>query len=153
MFNPESLRKHLANLSDEELLEVNPGDLADEAIAIYQAEMQERGISWESSGEELVEAPPGSPVRPEGELVPVARYETFEEARYAMTLLRQNDIPVWIAGKPTGGRVMIDPNAPIDLVTTPDRLEEAQLALSTEISDEELARQAEEFELDEDTSR
>jgi len=39
---------------------------------------------------------------------------------------------------------MIDPNAPIDLVTHAEHLEAAQLLLSSEISDEELARLAEE---------
>jgi hypothetical protein len=39
--------------------------------------------------------------------------------------------------------VMIDPNAPMDLVTLPEHLETAQQLLFSEISDEELALLAE----------
>lgn len=144
MTNLDSLRKQLTNLTDEAILEVSPDDLTEEAKTIYDAELASRNLSWPSrdiSTENAV--PSGYPDPADGELVLIARYETFAEARYAATLLRQEEIPVWIAGNTTPGVTMIDPNAPIDLVTHAEHLESAQLLLSSEISDEELALLAE----------
>jgi hypothetical protein len=144
MTNLDSLRKHLTNLTDEAILEVSPGDLTEEAKAVYDAELASRNLSWPSveTVEESV-VPAGFPDPADGELQRIARYETFAEARFALTLLRQEQIPVWVAGTTTPGVTMIDPNAPIDLVTTAEHLESAQLLLSSEISDEELALLAE----------
>lgn len=144
MNNLDSLRKQLNNLTDEAILEVSPDDLTEEAKTVYDAELASRNLSWPSrdtSTENVV--PSGYPDPANGELLLIARYETFAEARYAATLLRQEEIPVWIAGNTTPGVTMIDPNAPIDLVTHAEHLESAQLLLSSEISDEELARLAE----------
>lgn len=144
MLNLDSLRKQLNTLTDEALLEVNPADLTEEAKSVYDEELASRNLSWPS--EELSEAglPPAAFPQPgETELVLLARYETFAEARFAYTLLRQEEIPVWLAGVNTPGRTLIDPNAPLDLVTLPEHLEAAQALLSTEISDEELALLAE----------
>ena len=144
MTNLDSLRKHLTNLTDEAILEVSPGDLTEEAKAVYDAELASRNLSW--PGEKPVvesAAPAGFPDPAAGELQLIARYESFAEARFALTLLRQEEIPVWVAGTTTPGVTMIDPNAPIDLVTHAEYLESAQLLLSSEISDEELALLAE----------
>ena len=144
MTNLESLRKNLNNLSDEAILEVAPADLTDEAKVVYDAELASRNLSWPSTETHVdIDTPSGFPDPADGDLVLIARYDTFAEARYAATLLRQEEIPVWIAGATTPGISMIDPNAPIDLVTHSAHLESAQLLLSTEITDEELARLAE----------
>jgi len=146
MFNPESLRKQLSFLSDEALLESCVGDLTDLAKPVYEAELAERGLTWPS--DETDSAPTsnasGFPDPTDAELVHIARFETFGEARLAIALLRQEDIPVWLAGATGPGQTMVDPNAPIDIVTHAEFLEAAQLLLSSEISDEELARMAEE---------
>ena len=144
MTNLDSLRKQLTNLTDEAILEVNPDDLTEEAKTVYDAELASRNLSWPSRDTSTENAvPSGYPDPADGELVLIARYETFAEARYAATLLRQEEIPVWIAGNTTPSVTMIDPNAPIDLVTHAEHLESAQLLLSSEISDEELALLAE----------
>lgn len=142
----DSLRNRLTHLTDEAILEVNPDDLTEEAKAIYDAELAARGISWPSTEEAPTESltPTGFPDPADGELVLIARYESFAEARFALTLLRQEEIPVWVAGNTKPGVTMIDPNAPLDLVTQPQHLEAAQQLLFSEISDEELAQLAEE---------
>jgi hypothetical protein len=144
MLNLDSLRKHLTTLTDEAILEVKPEDLTEEAKAVYDAELASRGIEWpsEGGGEAL---PVGTefPKPEDGQLVLIASYETFAEARYAYQLLKHEQIPVWLAGTTGKGPVMIDPNAPMDLVTLPEHLETAQQLLFSEISDEELALLAE----------
>lgn len=147
MFNAESLRKQISLLTDTALLEANPEELTDEAKAVYDAELEARGLSWPSSeaGPEIAAVPAGAFPNPEdGELVDIATFESFAEARFALTLLRQEDIPAWIKGGTTPGKISIDPNSPIDLVTHAEFLEAAQLLLNSEIDDEELARLAEE---------
>lgn len=146
MFNPDSLRRHLATLTDEALLEANPADLTEEARAVYDAELAERNLTWPgqdpSSGNT---APPAQqfPKPEDGNLVSIGRFESFAEARYAYQLLQHEQIPVWLAGADASGRIL-DPTAPMDLVTLPEHLETAQMLLSPEISEEELARLAEE---------
>ncbi|MFN8941300.1 MAG: hypothetical protein ACK5ZJ_16330, partial [Acidobacteriota bacterium] len=81
----------------------------------------------------------------------IGRYENFAEARYAFQLLKHERIPVWLAGADASGRIL-DPTAPLDLVTFPDHRETAQMLLSPEISDEELARLAEEAGAEDDQS-
>ena len=144
--NLDALRKQVANLTDEALLEVSPEDLTEEAKAIYDAELAARNLTWPSAPEDALEAtlktafPEGNPE----ELVQVARYVAFDEARFALNLLRHENIPVWLAGATSPNKIAIDPNGPFDLLTNPEFLEAAQLLLSTEISEEELARMAEE---------
>lgn len=147
MTNLDSLRKQLTHLTDEAILEVNPSDLTEEAKAVYDEELAARNLSWPSTDtataeENIIAA--GFPDPADGELVHIATYHSLAEARFAVTLLRQEEIPVWIAGHTKPGMAMIDPNAPIDLVTHAEHLEAAQLLLNSEISDEELARLAEE---------
>ena len=144
MFNLDSLRKQLTTLTDEALLEVVPEDLTEEAKAVYDAELAARNLTWPSAEEVEVPAATALLDRPDdSQLVLIARYETFAEARYAYMLLKQEEIPVWLAGIGSKGANMIDPNAPLDLVTLPEHLETAQMLLSSEISDEELAMLAE----------
>ena len=145
MTNIDSLRKQLTNLTDDAILEVDPEDLTEEAKAVYDAELASRNLSWPSvAAPAQASAPGGFPDPAAGELVLIATYKTFDEARYAVTLLRQEEIPVWIAGATKPGMSMIDPNAPIDIVTHAEHLESAQLLLSSEFTDEELALLAEE---------
>jgi hypothetical protein len=148
MFNPDSLRRHLEDLSDEEILETNPVELTEEALAIYEEVMAARGLSWDAD-EELAEGrdtplPIAFPKPEDGNLVPIDRFANFVEARFAYTLLRQEQIPVWLAGQKLPGSMGIDPNAPIDLVTLPEHLEAARELLNPEFTDEELAAMAEE---------
>jgi hypothetical protein len=153
MPNLESLRKNIAHLNDEALLEVNPDELTEEAKAVYEEELASRGLSWESSDEDALEveveadgaeaAAPIPDLAPD-DIVKICTFETLAEASFALSLLRQEQIPVWLGGSKSRKNVKIDPNAPLDLHTMPEFLEAAEMLLNTEISDEELARMAEE---------
>lgn len=140
----ERLRQRLSDLTDEAILETNPQELTEEALAVYDAELASRGLAWPGEEETVVEETTGFPKPEEDQLAPLGRYENFMEARFAYQLLKQEGIPVWIAGQHKKGQQGIDPNAPIDLVTTQEHLEAAEALLNAEISDEELARMAEE---------
>jgi len=136
----DELRTHVAGLSDEALLEVQPDELVESARAVYEAEMSSRGISWNvpaaDRSEEVADAPPA--------MVSLARFETVEEARFARTMLENEGVPVWFAGELTPQRITADASAALELITKPEYLEQAQEILNAQISDEELARQAEE---------
>jgi hypothetical protein len=45
----DQLRQHYASLSDEELENVNPGDLTEEAQQVFKAEINQRGISLQQA--------------------------------------------------------------------------------------------------------
>jgi hypothetical protein len=149
----ERLRQRLSDLTDEAILETNPEELTEEALAVYDAELASRGLAWPGEEETVVEETTGFPKPEEDQLAPLGRYENFMEARFAYQLLKQEGIPVWIAGQHKKGQQGIDPNAPIDLVTTQEHLEAAEALLNAEISDEELARMAEEAGETEDGGR
>lgn len=142
MVDLESLRRHVADLSDEGLLEVNPADLTDAAREVYESEMAARGIAWPEAEESAAEAGEAAA----SELVSVAKYETSEEARFARALLENEGIPVWFLGELTPEKFRGNPLAGLEIVTKPEFLESAQILLNSEITDEELARQAEEAE-------
>ena len=141
MIDPEDLRRHVATLSDEALLDVNRQDLVDDAQTIYDDEVDARGLTWPS--EDTAESAEAA-VEPDAELVSIAQYESVEEARFARTLLENSGIPVWFVGELTPEKMTADSKAGLELVTQAAFLEQALLVLSTEVSDEELARQAEE---------
>ncbi|WP_155121220.1 hypothetical protein [Bryobacter aggregatus] len=143
MLNLEELRKNLTQLADKSLLEVDPEGLTDAARSVYEAEMQSRGIQWPSAEpEEQAETAPAA--EPGADLVLIDKYESLDEARLAAALLRNEGIPVWLAGALNSQKRLVDANAPLQLVTQPDFLEHARLVLASEVSEEELARQAEE---------
>lgn len=155
MSNLESLRKNLVHLNDEALLEVDPEELTEEAKAVYEEELASRGLAWPSDeeaaeeGEEkgevagTVTASSIPDIAPD-DIVSICRFESVADASFAISLLRHEKIPVWVGGSKSRSRVQLDPNAPLDLHTMPEYLEAAQLLLNTEISEEELARLAEE---------
>jgi hypothetical protein len=138
--NLSDVRKHVALLSDEALLEVNREDLTEAAQGIYEEEVARRGLAWPV--EEEPEA--AGPISVGGNLVSVSKYDTLEDARFARDLLRNEGIPAWFAGELALKKSDSDPLAGLELLTQADYLEQAQMLLSAEISEEELARQAEE---------
>ncbi len=139
--NLNDVRRHVELLPDEMLLEVNREDLTEGARAIYEEEAARRGLSWPQA-EEAVE--PGPLKLGEGGLVSLGKYDTVEEARFARDLLRNEQIPAWLAGELAMKKNDSDPMAALELFTQSDFQEQADLLLNSEISEEELARQAEE---------
>ena len=140
----EGVRRHVAALSDDALLDVQRDDLTEAAQAIYEAELTQRGLAWPTEATDDVEAEAAAAVAQGGGLVSLGKYDSVEEARLARDLLRNEDIPAWLAGELALKKGDTDPLAALELLTPADFLEQAQLLLSSEISDEELARQAEE---------
>jgi hypothetical protein len=139
--NLEELREHVAGLSDEALLEVKPEDLVEAARGVYEAEIASRGLQWTAAAAEEQEQ---MEAEAEAGLVSIAKFESVEEARFARTMLENEGIPVWFVGELAPNRVTGDPLAGLELVTKADYVEQAQLVLNTEVSEEELARQSEE---------
>ncbi len=139
--NLNDVRRHVAALPDEVLLEVNREDLTAGARAIYEEEAARRGLNWPAE-EAAVE--PGPLKLGEGGLVSLGKYDTVEEARFARDLLRNEQIPAWLAGELALKRHDADPMAALELFTQTDFQEQAEMLLNAEISEEELARQAEE---------
>lgn len=138
--NIQDVRKHVALLSDEALLETNREELTEEALAVYDEEVKHRGLAWPVEAEDTEEE---GPVSVGGSLVSVAKYESLEDARFARDLLRNENIPAWFAGELALNKQNSDPLAGLELLTQAAYLEQAQMLLASEVSDEELVRQAE----------
>jgi hypothetical protein len=132
-------------LTDEALLEVNRGDLVEAARQVYEAEAAGRGLAWPDEPEELAAEEGGGVRADSGEgLVSIAKFESVEEARFARALIENEGIPVWFAGELSPSTMKGDPKAGLELVTREEFLDQALEVLDSEVSDEELARQAEE---------
>src|SRR4051812_37780088 len=136
--NLDDFRRHFEILSDEALLETNRDDLVEAARGCYDEEVARRGLNTlvaEPVAEEEVNADHADPG---DELVLIATYNIPEEANFARGLLQSAEIPFHLANEyvALGGfqlRLMV-----------PKAFEEQALeVLETEISDEELAAQAE----------
>ena len=146
--NIEGLKRHVASLSDEALLEVRREDLTEEAQGIYEGELTSRGLAWPAAAPAEEEEDPEAAAG--GGLVSLGKYDSLEEGRFARDLLRNEGIPAWFAGELALKKGDSDPLAALELLTQAAFLEQAQLLLSSEVSDEELARQAEgaDFEME-----
>ena len=140
--NIEGLKRHVASLSDEALLEVRREDLTEEAQGIYEGELTSRGLAWPAAAEEDEDAEAAAAAAAGG-LISLGKYDSLEEGRFARDLLRNEGIPAWFAGELALKKGDSDPLAALELLTQAAFLEQAQLLLTSEISDEELARQAE----------
>ena len=135
---PDDFRRHFELLSDEALLDTNREDLVDIARECYDAEVSRRGLNLPSDepieGEVLATGEPADM----GPLVRVATYNIPEEASLARGLLESAGIPYNLQNEHAslGGielRLMV-----------PAAFEEDALQiLDYEISEEELAAQAE----------
>lgn len=140
----EDLRRHYDSLSDSALLEIQKSDLTDVARACYEEECARRGLTGGASAAKgspasAEDVAPAPGVRP---LVTIAEGLSFEEARYARELLSAAGIPSDIGNANPGGSFSYSVG---DLfVQVPEDLaEQAREALETELSEEELAAQAE----------
>ena len=81
---------------------------------------------------------------PGAELVSISKFESVEEARFARALIENEGIPVWFAGELSPAKMMGDPKAGLELVTQAEFLDQALEVMGSEVSEEELTRQAEE---------
>ena len=133
--DPEEFRRHYASLSDEGLIEIERSELVDVARQCYDEELAQRGIQLKA----------GAPLAPEESTAHdhwtvVATYLTADEANFAHAMLGGAGIPARIAANNTSSWTG---TGELRLLVPAEMLEEAEAILAGEISDEELAAQAE----------
>jgi Putative prokaryotic signal transducing protein len=133
----DDFRKHFELLSDAALLDTNRDELVATARQCYDEEVARRGLN--SRPDEPVEGEVLPTEEPEGgRMVLVATYILPEEASLARGLLASAEIPFLMENElaPLGG-------FQIQLMVPADFEEDARAVLESEISEEELAAQAE----------
>jgi hypothetical protein len=146
----EDFRRVYESMNDDALLAVKREDLVPVAQQCYDVEVARRGLAGEPI-EETASPGPEAPGESE-EMVELATFTDVDDARMARELLKaaeipcylQNDDPLaanWIGGAGQGA---------FRLSVPPEWLEQAREILETEISDEELAAQAEAAALEEE---
>jgi hypothetical protein len=134
---PEDFQRHFEILSDEALLETNRDELVEMAREVYDEEIARRGLGPEES-EELVQEDAVQPVNAADEMVLIATFGFPEEANMARGLLESASIPSQIKNElaAVGG-------FEASLLVPASFEEQAIEILESQISDEELAAQAE----------
>ena len=149
----EDFRRVYESMNDDALLAVKRDELVEMAQQCYDAEVARRGLG---AGEEIVapeaegaEAAGGS----EG-MVELATFTDVDDARLARALLKAAEIPCYLENSdPTASWIGKPGMGGFRLSVPPEWVEQAKEVLETEISEEELAAQAEaagEFEEEEE---
>jgi len=131
-------RQHYELLSDEALLEINPADLVDVARQCLEEEIAQRGLNAaaSSSPEEIPAEPPASEEEP-GEVL-IATYTSGDELNLARGLLQSAEIPSRVENP-----LAVMGGMELRLIVPAAFEEHALEVLGAEISEEELAAQAE----------
>jgi hypothetical protein len=139
----EDFRRHFDLLSDAALLSTNRDDLTGIAQTCFDEEVARRGL-----GEKEVAATEEEAAAPEDtqdEMVLIATYSVAEEASLARGLLDSASIPARIASD-----YVAMGQADYQLLVPKEFQEHALEILEYQISDEELAAQAEEADFTDD---
>jgi hypothetical protein len=136
----DDFRRVYDSLNDEALLAVKRDDLVEVAQQCYDVEVAKRGLA-ERDAAAAVPVPGGAESASE-ELVEVATFTDVDDARLARDLLQSAEIPSYLA---TDNKLPGNMSAPsgFRLSVSPSLLEQAREILDTQVSDEELAAQAE----------
>lgn len=143
----EDFRHHFELLSDETLVATRREDLVPTAQAVYDEELVRRGLIVEGPEEPVegvletdsAEEPEHAAESQESgreELVSVGEFTDIEEARLALGLLQSAEIPSGLANDKMALGLLL-------LMVPASYLEAAIQVLGGEISEEELAAQAE----------
>ena len=134
---PEDFQRHFEILSDEALLETNRDELVEMAREVYDDEIARRGLGPEE-GEEIAPESELQPTHEAEEMVLIATFGFPEEANMARGLLESASIPSQIKNElaAVGG-------FEASLLVPASFEEQAIEILESQISDEELAAQAE----------
>jgi len=134
---PEDFQRHFEILSDEALLETNRDELVEMAREVYDGEIARRGLGSEE-GEDLAPESELQPTDAVDEMVLIATFGYPEEANMARGLLESASIPSQIKNElaAVGG-------FEASLLVPASFEEQAIEILESQISDEELAAQAE----------
>jgi hypothetical protein len=136
----EDIRRHFSLLSDEALLDTRREDLTDTAKTCYDAELAARRLKQETTAAGPSESPAGAEDSSDN-LVEVATFEHAEEVRIAQALLKSAGIPSHRSDERVHKANQIF--GEVKLLVPAELADEARLVLESQISDEELAAQAE----------
>jgi hypothetical protein len=149
----EELRKYYDSLLDAALLSVDKSELTELGLACYEEECERRSLHRPVPGSR--NSPPSSSpesIRPAGAtLVRIAEGLSGEEFRYARELLASSGIPSE-AGNANPGSAFSNAVGDFYLLVPEELAEQARQILEVPLTDEELAAQAEQAALDEDTT-
>jgi len=139
----EDFRRVYEGMNDAALLQVKREDLVEVAQQCYDVELDRRGLTV--GGEAAAQDAASSEAAAESEgMVELALFTDVDEARIARALLKGAEIPAYLENTDPMGR------GEFRLSVPPEWLEEAREILEAEISEEELAAQAEAAELEEE---
>jgi hypothetical protein len=132
----KELKREYAEMSDEGLLAFDRNDLTEVARPYYDAEIARRGLLPEPAKA----AEPNPEPNPGEELVAVETYLALEEADVARTLLQSADIPTYLENESSMGMTGA---GGLRLMVPASFAKQAEEILETQISEEDLAAQAE----------
>ncbi len=145
----DDLRRQYSNLNDDALLAIDRGELTPVAQQVYDAEVASRGLASGTQEEEESDEPAAAGRVPDN-WTEIATFENPTEAGVARSLLRQAEIPCILSTDlPMAGSIFATLSE-IGLYVPADYHDQANEILDSEISDEELAAQAEAAGLGED---
>ena len=140
----DEFREHFTSLSDAALLGVAREDLVDSAKLCYDEEMARRGLRNDSAAVKGAERENPELLSADREPVTIAEFSTREEADLAQALLESAGIAAYVLNERAESGVAVPVSeGTIQLLVDPDQVEQAHLVLASEISDEELAAEAE----------
>jgi len=134
----DDFRRHFELLSDETLLGTNRDELVENARSVYDEEIERRGLNAPPEGEEGEPMPDAVVPGGDEELVLIATYNIPDEASLARGLLQSAEIPYLLQNDyvALGG-------IELRLLVPKVFEEEALEILQHELTEEELAAQAE----------
>jgi hypothetical protein len=150
----EDFRRVYESMNDDALLAVNRDELVEIAQQCYDAEVARRGLG---AGEEIASPDVDGPVAAGGAegMVELATFTDVDDARLARALLKAAEIPCYLENSdPSAGWIGQPGMGGFRLSVPPEWVEQAKEILETEISEDELAAQAEaagELEEEEET--
>ena len=136
----DDFRRVYESLNDEALLAVKRDELVEVAQQCYDVEVAQRGLT--AHGDVAAVPAQGSAEAPSEELVEVATFTDVDDARLARDLLASAEIPSYLAADANLPGNMSAPRG-FRLSVSPSLLDQAREILDSQISDEELAAQAE----------
>jgi hypothetical protein len=136
----KELKREYAEMSDEGLLAFDRNDLTEVARPYYDAEIARRGLHPEPAKAAEPNQEADRELNPGEELVPVETYLALEEADLARTLLQSADIPTFLENESSMGMTGA---GGLRLMVPAAFAKQAEEILETQISEEDLAAQAE----------
>ena len=134
----DDFRRLYSSLNDEALLNIDRDELVPVAQQVYDAELSSRDLDV------LVEEDEAVPMQnPLGENpVVIATFDSPSEAGAARSLLRMAEIPCMLSTDLPGSDIFRS-SSHVDLYVPPEFVDQANEVLDSEISEEDLAAQAE----------